>query len=480
MDETDIDAPNQTVHSLRRAHLQPAQAMVLSFAGMILVGAGLLCLPFASVEGVRVSFLDALFTATSANCVTGLITYNTAATWTAFGKIVILVLIQLGGLGFFTILSLAMVLFRHRVSLRNRMAVQATFNQDSLSDMGHLVKRVVKITLFAEGIGAALLTLVFYFSPPPGTQASIGRALINGVFHSVSAFCNAGFDILGPDSLVPYVTNPALNAIIMTLIATGGLGFIVWVDMVNGLRVDRKKTLRSWFMHLSVHSKMAILITIFLIVFGAAVFLAIEYNNPATLAPLSLWEKIQAAFFQSVTLRTAGFNSISQGDLNEASKFFSSLLMMTGGSPAGTAGGFKTVTLGVMIATILSLLRGRHDIEAFGRKLPLDLLQKALTVFCMMLGIVVLSTFILCFTEANIAYQHTFLDLLFETASAAGTVGVTTGITPYLSSAGKVVLILCMFMGRLGPTTVVVALTYHRQNINGGATSFPREKVIIG
>ncbi len=477
---TTEEAPKQVVHAVRRAHLTPAQAMVLSFAGMILAGAGLLCLPFASVEGVEVGFLDALFTAVSANCVTGLVTYNTAATWTAFGKAVILVLIQLGGLGFFTVLSLALAVFRRRISLRNRLAVQATFNQDNMGDMGRLVKRVVKITLVAEATGAVLLALAFYVQPPPGAHASLGNALVNGVFHAVSAFCNAGFDILGPDSLVPYAANPAVNAIIMALIVSGGLGFVVWTDMADGLHASRKKSFRGWLAHLSVHSKMALVVTAFLILFGAAAFLAAEYNNPGTLGAMPLWEKVQAAFFQSVTLRTAGFNSIPQGNLTDASKFLSSLLMMIGGSPAGTAGGFKTVTLGVIAFTVFSLVRGRHDIEAFGRRLPLELLQKALTVFCLLIGIVLLSTFILCFTEANAGYPHTFMDLLFETASGAGTVGVSTGITPHLTSAGKVVLILCMFLGRLGPTTVAIALTYRHQGAGMGAASFPKEKVIIG
>lgn len=456
-------------------HLTPSQTIVVGFAVMILIGAFLLNLPAASRSGESIGFLNALFTATSANCVTGLVVVNTMEHWTLFGKIVILALIQCGGLGFMTIITVAMMFTRRRISLKNRQIIQASFNQDGVGGMVKLVQKVILVTLVFEIAGGLLLALAFHFTAamPPG------KALYQGLFHAVSAFCNAGFDNLSTESLVPMQRNIPVNLLLMALILAGGMGFTVWAETGALLRNKEKKPLRRRLIHLSLHSKIVFTVTFALIIGGALLFLLFEWKNPQTLGALSSGEKVLAAFFQSVTLRTAGFNSISQSGMTEISQFFSCLLMLIGGSPGSTAGGIKTVTLGVILISVVSVLRGRNKLAAFGRSLPLDILQKALTVAGTMFLVVILSVGLLHFTEASNPYPHTLLDLAFEVCSAAGTVGVTTGITPHLSEAGKIVIIICMFLGRLSPVTVVVALN---RKLHGSPDdlNLPHERVMIG
>lgn len=459
----------------RTTHLSAAQTIMAGFACMIFIGALLLNLPIASKAGESVGFINALFTATSANCVTGLVVVNTMAHWTLFGKAVLLLLIQIGGLGFMTLITAAMVLVRRKISLRSRQTIQTSFNQDNIGGMVRLVKRVVLITIVFQTAGAVLLTLVFLSS---GTM-SLPRAIGQGIFHAVSAFCNAGFDNIGTESLVPLQANIPFNFIIMALIIAGGLGFNVWTEIVRIIKNKERRSLRFRLRRLSLHTKIVFTITGILIFGGALFFLIIEWANPNTLGGMPSWEKIQASLFQSVTLRTAGFNTIPQDGLKEISQFVSCILMLIGGSPSGTAGGIKTVTLGIIIISMISVIRGRSKLEAFGRSLPLDLLQKALSVASIMVIVVFVSATLLHFTELDNPYPHTFLDLLFETCSAAGTVGVTTGITPHLSDAGKIVLIICMYVGRLSPITVVVALN-KKLRAGDDSIGLPEERVIIG
>lgn len=459
----------------RWLRLSPPQHIMLGFSAMIFAGAALLNLPIASESGESIGFLGALFTATSANCVTGLIVVNTQAHWSLFGKLVILLLIQLGGLGLITVSTLTMMLLHRRISLRNRQVIQASFSQENIGGMVRLVRRIVAITLLFEGVGAALLAVSFYYSAPMGAA----QALFQGVFHSVSAFCNAGFDVIGESSLVPYQANIPINLVIMALIIAGGTGFTVWGEVGELLKNPRRRSLRLRVRHLSLHCKIVFCVTGILILAGTALFLLLEWGNPATLGPMPVWEKGLAALFQSVTLRTAGYNSIAQDGLTDISQFISCILMFIGGSAASTAGGIKTVTLGVIAISMLSVLRGRNKLEAFGRTLPLELLQKALTVVGTMMVVVLTATVLLHFTEQECVFPHTFLDLLFETCSAAATVGVTTGLTPHLSSAGKVVLIICMFVGRLSPVTVAVGLQM-RLHATADNIGLPEERVIIG
>ncbi len=460
----------------RWLHLSPPQAITLSFVAMILMGTVLLNLPISSQNGHSVGWLNAFFTAVSANCVTGLVVVNTLTQWSLFGKIVILVLIQLGGLGFFTVMTIFLVFLRRSITLESRMILQASFNQDNVGGMVRLTVNILKITLLAEGIGAVLLTLGFYFSPP---YMSLPEAIGKGIFHSISSFCNAGFDLIGEASLAPYRDNYFINAVIITLMVVGGLGFMVWSDLATKARRKKKTGVPFRWAYLSLHSKFAITITGILLMFGMGMFLLFEWNNQSTLAQLNFAQKLQAAFFQSATLRTCGFSTIDQGDLTTPSQLFSSMLMLIGGSPSGTAGGMKTVTIGVILCSLVSLLRSRKQIEAFGRSIPLDLLQKALAVVVSLVLMVIFATFILYYTEMNSVFPHTMMDLLFETSSAAATVGLTTGITPHLSSAGKVVVALCMFVGRIGPITALITLNI-RQRHAYDAYEYPNERVVMG
>ena len=460
----------------KHLHISPSQKILFGFALMILVGALLLNLPIASKSGESIGFLNALFTATSANCVTGLVVVNMMEHWTWFGKIIILILIQFGALGFMTVMTVFLLLLKRKIPLGNRRAIQASFNQDNIGGMVRLVKKVVFVTILCEAVGAAALTVSFYMN----SSMSLPEAVYQGIFHSITAFCNAGFDNIGTESLVAYNTVTSLNIIIMALIIAGGIGFIVWSELGHLVRNPHKKSLRNRIAHLSLHTKITLSITAFLIVFGAVFFLVLEWHNPETLGPLTFGQKVQSALFQSVSLRTAGFNTISQSGLTELSKFVSCILMLIGGSPASAAGGIKTVTFGVIVISVISVLKGRNKLVAFHRTLPLDLLQKSLAVVGTMLFVVFTSTVLLYFTEQGSQFPHTFMDLLFETCSAAGTVGVTTGITPFLSSAGKAIIILCMFLGRLGPITVVVALNVKLHDTSDDGIGYINERVIIG
>ncbi|MDL2235520.1 Trk family potassium uptake protein [Christensenellaceae bacterium OttesenSCG-928-L17] len=460
---------------LKKLHLTPSQTIMAGFAMMILVGAILLNLPIASQDGNSVGFLNALFTATSANCVTGLVVVNTLEHWTVFGKIVIVILIQFGALGFMTVMTMMMISVRQQISLKSRQAIQASFNQDSIGGMVRLVKKVVYITLLFESIGALLLAISFWATTP----MSLGEATYQGIFHSISAFCNAGFDNIGTEGLVPFQTNLPVNLIIMALIIAGGIGFTVWGEVGNLIKNKEKRSWRLRIIHLSLHSKIVFTVTGILILGGTALFLLMEWSNPLTIGNMTTGEKVLSASFQSVTLRTAGFNTLPQDGLTEISQFFSCLLMLIGGSPASAAGGMKTVTIGVIFVSMVSVLKGRNKLEAFGRTLPLELLQKALTVMTTMLIVVIVSTVLLHFTEQANPFPHTFLDLAFEACSAAGTVGVSTGITPHLSPAGKIVITICMYLGRLSPVTVVVALN-RKLHANADGISLPKERVIIG
>lgn len=454
--------------------LKPPQAILLGFATMILFGTLLLCLPIASKDGQSVGFINALFTAVSANCVTGLSIVNTMEHWTIFGKVIILALIQFGALGFMTILTLLMMLLHKNISLKNRLVIQASFNQDGIGGMVRLVKRVALITCAFEACGAVILALSFHF----GSDMPWQQAVPQGIFHAISAFCNAGFDNLG-GSLQPLRANTALITTIGALAIAGGLGFTVWTELIDLAKNRQKLPLRNRIIHLSLHSKIVLTTSAVLLLSGWILFAVLEWANPATLAQLHPAEKLGAALFHSAALRTAGFNIIHPDALSEIAKFFSGIWMFIGGSPGSTAGGIKTVTLAIIIFSMISVLRGRKNIEVFGRTLPPALLQKALSVACTMLLVIVVSATILHFTEQGTAYPHSFFDLLLESCAAASSSGISNGITPYLSPAGKLIISFCMFLGRLSPITVVVALTMRQHNGYSGI-SLPKENVIIG
>lgn len=450
-------------------NLKPTTVIILGFFIMVIIGTFLLNLPISSKDNQSVGIINAAFTATSATCVTGLAIADTYAQWSAFGQIIIILLIQIGGLGFMSILTMFFLLARRRITLKERILIQESLNQNTLDGMVKFVKSIVIGTLIVESIGAIILSIRFCF------DYGLSKGIKYGIFHSISAFCNAGFDILGSVSLSDYSGDLIVNLVVMSLIIIGGIGFTVWFDII---KLYKSKKINK-VTHLSLHSKIVIFITPILLIGGAFLFFIFEYSNPLTMQNFSFGHKILAALMQSVTARTAGFYSISQGNMTYASKFFMIVLMFIGGSPAGTAGGIKTVTICVILVAVSSVIRGRKNIFAFKREIPFATLQKSLAVFFISITAVVATTMLLTLTERQMLFEHEFIDFLFEAVSALGTVGVTTGITPHLSNIGKIIVLIAMFMGRLGPITIVIGLT-RKQMKNKDILEYPEENVIVG
>lgn len=453
---------------MKKISLTTTQIIAVSFALAILIGTGFLMLPSAAADGRGTNFLDALFTATTSICVTGLTTVTTAVHWSLFGKIVILILIQLGGLGVITVTMLVFTIIGRRMTIKDRMLVQDTYNLSGLGGVASLLKKVALGTFLVEGIGA--VCYAFVFVPEFGLTGGIGQA----VFLSVSAFCNAGIDVLGEASLSPYAGNVWLNAVTMVLIVLGGLGFPVWWDLLAGIRRERKNRELRFFQRLTLHTKVVLTMTAFFILVGALLILLFEYKNPETLGPMGAGEKCLAALFQSVTFRTAGFFTVPQGSLSAGSLLVSYIWMLVGGSPAGTAGGIKTTTFALVFLSVWAVVRGREHGQAFGRKLLEKNVRTALAVLVIGITAVFAGTMILCLTE-----KLPLESLLFETVSAVGTVGLTRGITGILSRAGKCVIIALMFMGRIGPITLVMAFASGRGKKTANI-QLPEERILIG
>ena len=428
----------------------------------ILIGSILLSLPISSADGKPIAYIDALFTATTATCVTGLVTVTTASAWSIFGQAVILLLIQIGGLGVVTIMSVFMILFSQRFNLGKRMLIMDSFNLNSLSGIVAFIKKVVIGSLIIEAVGAIIYMTVFI--PQFGL-----KGIWISVFNSVSAFCNAGMDIISDTSLYSYAENPVINIVTGLLIILGGIGFIVWWDVV---RIFRNKNTRH-FKYLTLHSKIALSTTAFLIIAGAAMIFALEYNNPSTIGNFSLFGKIQASIFQSVTTRTAGFASFPQEGLTLPSVLICIFLMFIGGSPVGTAGGIKTVTFFVLVFTTFSVVTGKNDTEVFKRRITDKAVKKALAVFATSALIVLSSTLLLSIVE-----DASFTDIIYETVSATATVGLSRNLTPYLSILGKIIIIITMYFGRVGPISIAVAFKGSRQK--GNVVNSPAEEISIG
>lgn len=438
--------------------LTTTQIIMLSFLGMILLGSLLLALPVSSADGVPVPYLDALFTATTATCVTGLVTLPTFSTWSIFGQVVILVLIQVGGLGVITVISAFMLLLHKRVGIGERLLLQDAFNLNTLSGIVRFVKRVLFGTFLVELLGAVFYMTVFV--PQFGL-----RGVWISAFTAVSAFCNAGIDIIGPNSLCDYATNPVVNLVTSALIILSGIGYIVWWDV---LRVGRKG-----FRGLTLHSKIAISTTLVLIFGGGLLIFLLEYGNPLTIGELSLFDKLQVSFFQSITTRTAGFATVPQENLTNGSSVLCLLLMFIGGSPVGTAGGIKTVTVAVLAVSALATIRNQNDVTLFNRTISRQAVNKAVAVAAMSFAILFASTMLLCaITDASA------LDIVYETVSATATVGLTRNLTPYLSSAGKAVIIATMYLGRVGPISLALALNSSKKQRN--LIKNPTEDISVG
>ena len=445
--------------------LSTTQIILLSFLVTILLGSVLLALPISSATEDAVPYLDALFTATTSTCVTGLVTLPTVSTWSVFGQIVILLLIQVGGLGIITVMSGVMLLLNKKMGIGDRLLIQDAFNLNTMSGLAKFVKNVLFGTLIIEGIGAVLYMLVFV--PEFGA-----KGIWISVFNSVSAFCNAGIDIIAENSLCNYATNPLINIVTSVLIILGGLGYIVWWDVLRIVKSRSQKN-RRIFRHLTLHSKIAITVTAVLILVGAVLIFIFEYTNPLTIGEMSLFDKIQVSFFQSVTTRTAGFASIPQENLTNASATVSIILMLIGGSPVGTAGGIKTVTIAVLVCSAFATIRNKNSATMFGRRISENSVKKAVAVAVTFLIICSASTILLMATNNTSA-----IDAVYETVSATATVGLSRNLTATLNTLGKLIIIVTMYFGRVGPISLAVALGSKNESQN--VISEPTEDISVG
>ena len=437
------------LEKLKKIKLSSVYLIPLSFLAAILIGTLLLVLPVSSASGVRTPFADALFTATTSVCVTGLVTVDTYSYWSLFGHIVILVLIQIGGLGVITVVSTMILLTRKRFSLSERLLLRDALNLESLSDLLEFLARLIRGTLIAELIGAILY--MFAFIPRLG----VARGVWASVFTAVSAFCNAGIDILGPDSLAPYRDNPMVLTVTMILIITGGLGYVVWFDLYSKTRDGIKQSyspaqIRKSF---SEHTKLVLALTCALILIGTGVIFAAEYNNPQSLGELSLPLRLLNSVFESVTLRTAGFAAFSQKALTDASCLAAYFLMFIGGSPIGTAGGVKTTTFYLFVLNTVTYIKGKNSAHVFKRSVSSEQMMKATAIVQVSMGTILVLTMLLVSTNP-VGIE----DGLFEVISACATVGLTRGVTPMLNTAGKLIITLAMYLGRIGPITMAVFL----------------------
>lgn len=431
---------NRTLHlwkKVRKLRLSTTQIIALTFAGIILLGTVLLSLPLSSRNAESCGVLPALFTATSATCVTGLTLFDTWSQWSGFGQAVILLLIEVGGLGFMSAASLVIFLFHRKVGLKQRMVMAQAM---SLNDM-HGVVRLQKVVLFGS-LGIQLLgalALMLRFLPEYGFRQSA----IWGVFHAVSAFCNAGFDIFGSvapgQSLIPLNNDPVVLITLMALITVGGLGFFVWEELAR---------VRS-FKKFSVYTKLVLIATAVIITVGTGIILLLEWNNPETLGKMPVGQKILNACFQTVTLRTAGFAAIDQGALSDSTKAASMVIMLIGGSSGSTAGGMKTVTFVVLVLFIWAKARDKSSVHLFHRTIPNNKATDAMTIFFVMVTLAFLGGLFISATE-----QINFTDGLFEAISALATVGLTAGITPTLGIPAQILIIAFMYFGRVGVLTI--------------------------
>ncbi len=443
--------------------LEPTKIIVFSFAAVIFWGAMLLTLPIASNPGQPpASFLTALFTATSATCVTGLVVVDTATQWSIFGQTVIIMLIQIGGLGLVTFATFFSVLLRRKVGIKGMVLAQESLNHFSFDGVLKLIKKVVLVTFLVELFGA--LIFCSRFIPYTG---SIPRGIYMSAFHSISSFCNAGFDLIGEyRNLTVFNSDPIILLTTSMLIIFGGLGFIVWKDLYE-YKINKK---------LLVHTKVVLVVTSLLLISGTLMFFIFEYNNQATLGGLNLQNKLLNAFFQSVTLRTAGFNSIPISPMNEITKVGNIILMFIGAAPGSTAGGIKVTTFGIILAAILSQIKGSDETIIFKHRVPHSIVTKSLSIIGLGLMLVITITTIMLAVEVD---KFSFIDTLYEAASAFGTVGITSLGTPALHTISRITIIITMFLGRVGPLSFALALSLRNSKKNEDQI-YPESKIVVG
>lgn len=454
---------------MKKRGLSSAQIIPIGFLLVIVLGTILLLLPFSTASGQSAPFLTALFTSTTSVCVTGLVVVDTFSYWSLFGKIVILVLIQIGGLGIVAVSSSLFLLLRKSMTIRNRAVLRDSFDLDSLHGVLWFLKKVILGVLIIEGIGALLYA--FAFVP----RYRFFRGIWFAVFHSISAFCNAGLDLIGPASFDPFRNDPYVLIVTMLLIIVGGLGYIVWFDSFTTAKAafERRFGIRWFFRHLNEHTKLVLWATLILIAVGAGATLALEAGNDATLGAMPWGEKILNATFQSVTYRTAGFSAIPQGALTDGSVLLGCVWMFIGGSPMGTAGGIKTITLAILLLSALSYVRGRSETVVFRRSISHELVKKAAAILFFSLLLSLFSSVLLAAADGV-----PLTDAIFEVFSATGTVGLSRGLTPHLSVFGQILIILCMYLGRIGP--ISLALFFHTDLSGGKNIRYAQGRYYVG
>lgn len=444
----------------RKTRLSSSQIIMLSFMGVIFVGSILLMLPWATRQAGGASLLDALFTATSAVCVTGLVTHDTATYWSVFGKAVILCLIQIGGLGVITIAILITRLSGRKIGLMQRSTLQEAIAAPQMGGIVSLTNYIFKTVLIIEALGAAALMPVMI------SQFGVAKGIWYSVFHSVSAFCNAGFDLMGVrkqySSLTSFSADLCVNLVIMLLIIVGGIGFLTWEDV---------KRNRWHLRRYRMQSKVILMVTGILLVLPAIYFYCCEFGRPVW-DHMTLPERVLSALFQSVTVRTAGFNTVDLSQLTESGQMIMILLMLIGGSPGSTAGGMKTTTLAVLVATAIAVFKRRPNAHIFGRRIPNDTAHYAATVLFLYLFLFLAGGIFIGYVE-----EIPIVSALFEAASAIGTVGLSLSGTPSFGTASKLVLIVLMFLGRVGSMTIVYAALSRKRPY---VSELPQEKIMVG
>ena len=439
--------------------LTPAQLVIMSFALIILIGALLLVLRISAQAGRTVHFVDALFMSTSATCVTGLATVSLADDFSLFGQLVLLTLIQIGGLGIMTLSSSIALMMGRNLGVREQVMMQDVLDSSSSEELLSLIIDIVKYTLVIEFVGAILLTVGFYLE-----DYEIGQSLYFGFYHAISAFCNAGLALFN-NNMEDFRFSPIIHGTIAGLIILGGLGFSVIQEILNAIKTKKK------FVNFSLHSKIVIVTNTLLLAFGTTYLFFGEFLH--SFADYSLWEKVQVAFFQSVTTRTAGFNTIPMTDLHPHSLYMIILLMFIGASPGSTGGGIKTTTFALLVQSVKSTLSNNNRVEMFERTIPDIIVVRAIAIF--IISIITVSTVLLVMMRLETGKD--FLALMFETVSAFGTVGLSMNLSPTLTSMGKLVISLMMYIGRVGPLTLVLAVG---QNSSASRVQYPESKVLIG
>lgn len=437
--------------------LSAPQIIAIGFLGIILIGAFLLTLPISSSSGDPTDFFTCLFTSTSAVCVTGLVVVDTGTHWSLFGQGIIISLIQIGGLGFMTIATMFLILSGKKIGLKDRVLIKESLGQYDMKGMVALARKIIVIAFSIEIVGAFLLFVAFV------NKYGYSTGLWYAIFHSISAFCNAGFDIFGNyQSITSFQGNIIVNFTIMILIVLGGIGFTVIDDLIKN---------HKNFQRTSIHTKIVVYITIFLIISGAILFFILEYNNLSTIGNMNFWQKLMASLFQSVTARTAGFNSIDQMSLHESSKFLTTILMFIGASPASTGGGIKTTVLAVGILSTIAFVKN-SKVHALGRQINYETINKAMAIILIAFFVVTLATFVISIENPEIE----LINILYEVNSAFGTVGLGIGITSNLTLLSKWILVILMFLGRVGTLTIVLAISRKEKITN---ITYPDGKILL-